>query len=267
MEYGAIVAAAAALISQFVSIGKEQEAQALREDILRQYGPEILPHLDKAVAEQTGNSTLSGMSEDDSLRRRQMDTLSELENVYRSGGMTSADQAAMQLAGDTVAAQSGARAAEYGDAMRQRGLQNSGLAAALNVQGQQQATNALANMGRQNASDARNRALRALEAGAGLAGNIRGDDFRRSSAVAEAQDRINMFNAGQRTDANNYNLSLPQQNFDNRMLLNNARAAAANGVAAGYERAGDAARQTGAGVGNAALTYGMWGESKKKKEE
>lgn len=267
MEYAAIIAAAASLIGSLFGAGKDAEAAAIREQMLAQYGPEILPQLDQAVAEQNGGATLGNLTEDDSLRRKQLDALSELENVYRSEGMTSADRAAMDLAGDNVAAQAGARSAEYGQAMRQRGLQNSGLAAALNVQGQQTAANTLGGMSRANAVDARTRALRALESGAGLAGNIRSDDFRRQQALAEAQDRINLFNTGLRSDANNYNLGLSQQNFDNTMLLNQARTGAANGVATGYERGADADRQTGAGVGNAALSYGMWGEDKKKKDE
>ena len=267
MEYAAIAAAAAGLISSLIGSGKDAEAQALRQQMLAQYGPEILPHLDQAVAQQNGGASLGTMQEDDSLRRRQLDALSQLEDVYRTGGNTAADRAAMELAADNVGARASQQGSDYEQAMRQRGMANSGLAAALQAQGQQSAANALGGMSRANAADARSRALRALESGAGLAGNIRDADFRRQQALAEAQDRINMFNTEQRTGADVYNRGLPQQQFDNAMLLNNSRANAANGVAAGYERSGQAARDTGAGVGNSLLTYGMWGESKKKKGE
>lgn len=266
MEYAAIIAAGVSLISSLMGAGKDAQAQAVRQQMMDQYGPEILPKLDAAIAEQNGGASLGTMQEDDSLRRRQLDALSELENVYRSGGNTAADRAAMELAADNVGAQTGARASEYQQAMAQRGMQNSGLAAALQVQGQQTAANALGGMSRANAVDARSRALRALEAGAGLAGNIRSDDFRRQSALAEAQDRINLFNTGQRSDANAYNRGIPQQNFDNQMLLNNARSDAANGVATGYERGAQGDRETGAGAANSILSYGMWGEERNRKK-
>jgi len=264
MEYAAIAAAVVGLITALISAGKDAEAQALKESVVAQYGPEIIPHLERAQAEQVPGSTLAGMPEDDSLRRRQLDALSELENVYRNEGTTPADVAAMQLASDNVISQANARASQYGQAAIQRGMVNSGLAAALQSQGQQDATNALAGASRQNAVDARSRALRALESGAGLAGSIRGQDFQRAQSIAEAQDRINAFQAQLNTDANNYNLSLPQQNFENLMQVLNARANAVNGVAAGLEGQADDIRAGGAGASNAALTYGMWGDSKKK---
>lgn len=211
-----------------------------------------------------GPAAMQGMPEDDSLRRRQMDALAELDNVYKSEGTTEADRAALQLANDSVAGRANADAAQAAQAMRQRGAVNSGLGYALNIQGQQNAANALGGMSRQNQVDARSRALRALEGGAGLAGNVRGQDLAHSSELAGAMDRIGMFNATQRASADAYNRGLPQQEFDNAMLLQNARANAANGVAAGYERAGQSARDTGAGVGNSLLTYGMWGEEKNK---
>lgn len=265
MEYAAIAAAITSFITMLVGAGKDAEAQALRQKMLDQYGPELLPHLERAEAQQMGPSALASMPEDDTLRRSQMNALSELENIYASEGMTDADKAALELANNTVAARANADAAQASQAMAQRGVRNSGLGYALNIQGQQNAANTLGNMARQSQVDARSRALRALEAGAGLAGNIRGDDFRRASELSGAQDRIAMFNATQRADAQRYNLGLSQQDFDNKMLLANARTGVAGGVAAGYERAGQSARETGAGAANAMLTYGMWGDKKGKK--
>lgn len=265
MGYAAIAAAAVGLITSLISAGQEAEAQKLRKQILDQYGPEMLPHLERAEAVQMHGSALEQMPEDDSLRRQQLDVMSELENMYSSGGNTEADKASMELANDAVAGRAGADAAQAQHAMSQRGVQNSGLGYALNVQGQQNAANTMGTMARQNQVSARDRALRALESSADLAGNIRGDDFRHSETLGSAEDRIAMFNAAQQSDANAYNRGINQQEFDNEMLLNQARAGAANGVATGYERAGQAARETGAGLGNAALTYGMWGEERKKK--
>jgi hypothetical protein len=232
--------------------------------LLEQYGPELLPHLEEAEAMQTQRASLG--AEDPRMRSAQLDALTQLQDVYAQGGMTEADRAAMSLANDAVSGRANQDAAEAAHAMQQRGLVNSGLGYAMNVAGQQNAATALGQMSRQNQVDARSRALQALSQGANLAGNIRGDDFRWNEAQASAQDRINMFNAQQQADTQRYNLGLAQQQFDNQMMLNQARGQAANGVAGGYERGAQATRETGAGVGNALLTYGMWGEKQKEKK-
>lgn len=261
MEYAAIAAFAAALIGELIGAGKEAEAQKLREDILAEYGPGLLPHLERAEAQTIGRTAYSDITEDATLRNSQMGALRELEDIYANEGMTTADRAAMEMANDQVSARASSDYQNLMQGLARRGIQNSALGTALASDVSQSSANALGTMARQNAVDARGRALRALEAQAGLAGDIRDADWRRLSEVAEAQDRIAVFDAGQRADADRYNLGLAQQGFDNQMLLLQARAAAANGVAGGYERAGQNARQTGAGVGQSFIT---WGTQKEK---
>jgi len=262
MEYAAIAAIAAALIGELFGAGKEAEAQKLREQILAEYGPGLLPHLEQAEAQTLGRTALSGITEDSGLRETQMDVLRELEGIYANEGMTGADTAAMQLANDQVSARASSDYQNLMQDMAARGMGNSGLSTALASGVSQSAANSLGSMARQNQVDARGRALRALESRAGLAGNVRDADYRRLSDVAEAQDRIAMFDAGQRADVQAYNLGLPQQQFDNQMLMLNARANAANGVAAGHERAAAQSRQTG---GQAAQGFLTWGTQKEKK--
>lgn len=262
MEYAAIAAMIASVVGALIGSGQDAKAQEVRQKALDQYGPELLPHLERAEAQQIPGTAFGAMQEDDSLRGRQVQTLQSLQNEYDTGGMTAADKGANQLAFNDAAARTESNSRGIENSMAQRGQAGGVANMALEQQAAQGATNQAANMARGNASDARMRALQALEAGGNLAGNVRTQDYRRLSDVAGAQDTLNQFNAGQRAATQAHNLQIPQENFDNAMLENNARANASNGVAAGYERGGQAARETAGGVGQGMITWG----TKKKKE-
>lgn len=261
MEYAAIAAIVASVVGALVGAGQDAQAAKVRQEALDMYGPELLPQLEKAEAEQLDGTAFGQLQEDGSLRSRQLQTLAQLEDVVANEGTTEADRAANELAFNDAAGATESASRGIENSMRQRGQSGGPGDYALQLQAQQGATNQAANMARANASDARMRALRAMESGGDLAGDVRGQDYQRLSDVAQAQDAANQFNNVQRTAANAYNLSLPQQNFDNVMLMNNAKANAANGVAAGYERGGQAARETAGGVSQGFITLG----TKKKK--
>ena len=264
MDFAAVAAMIVSVVGALAGAGEDAKAQALRQQMLDQYGPELLPHLERAEAQQINGTAFGQLQEDDSLRSRQLETLAGLENVVDSEGTTEADRAANQLAFDDASARTESATRGVANSMAQRGQSGGPADYALQLQAAQGSTNQAANMARQNAGAARMRALQALEAGGNLAGDVRSQDYRRLSDVASAQDEMNQFNAGQRSAAQAHNLDLPQQEFDNEMLLNNAQANAANGVAAGYERGGQAARETAGGVSQGMIT---WGTKKKKGDE
>jgi hypothetical protein len=262
----AIIAAGTALIGALISAGKEGEAQRVREQMAAQYGPEILPDLDRAVAQQAGPA--APRVENDANRREQLATLAELDNVYRTGGRTDADEAAYTQAGRKVAARAGQRAGEQTIETARRGQAGSPLSAAMASQNGQDELEALAQLDAEVASSGRDRALGALTAKGQLASGIRGDDWRALNAEADATDIANRFNASQRQATEMYNVQLPQQEFQNDMQRRAAQNQARAGVAAGLEGQGAAARQTAAGLGNAALSYGQgWDWGQKKKED
>jgi hypothetical protein len=266
MDYAAIVAAVAGVISALVGIGKDAEAQMLREKMAAEYGDEILPDLDAAVAQEAGKSAFDGATEDTTGRRAQLDALGELDDVYQSGGRTDADQAAYNQAARQVAMRAASRAGGIGIETARRGG-NQNMSALLSAQSGQDELEALAALDADIAASGRNRAFEALRAKSGLASGIRGDDWRSQEAQLSAIDLANRFNASQRQAAEMYNVGLPQQRFENRMDLISKRNAALEGVAAGAERAGAAARQTGAGIGNAALSYGQAWDWKQQKDK
>lgn len=264
MEYAAIAAMIASVVGALIGAGEDAKAQQVRQEALDAYGPELLPHLEKAEAQQIPGTAFGQLQEDGSLRSRQLQTLAGLEDVVANNGTTEADRAANQLAFNDAAGRTESNTRGIQNSMAQRGQAGGVADFALQQQAAQGATNQAANMARANTADARMRALQAMEAGGNLAGQVRGQDYRRLSDVASAQDELNQFNAGQRGAAQAHNLQIPQEQFDNEMLLNNARANASNGVAAGYERGGQAARDTAGGVGQGMIT---WGTKKKKEGE
>lgn len=255
----AIIAAGTALIGALISAGKEGEAQKLRQQIAAEYGQEILPELDKAIAQQAGQA--APRTENDANRRSQLDVLAQLDDEYQNAGHTAADEAAYNSAGRKVSQRAGQRAGEIGiDAARSG---RSGMSPALQSQAGQDELEALASLDADVASSGRDRGLQALGMKGQLTSGVRGDDWRSLNAGADATDLMNRFNATQRQGAEMYNVGLPQQQFNNNMQRLAAQGAARSGVAGGLEGQGAAARQTAAGLGNAALSYGSawdWGQ-------
>lgn len=267
MEYAAVAAAFASILTALISAGKEGEAQHLRNQIAAEYGPEILPELDKAVAEGAGDSAFAGLRERDDGRREQLDVLRELENVYETGGRTRADEAALDVAGRRVSQRAGQQKGDVAISAAQRGQRGTGLEAVLASQSAQDELEALASLDAEVASSGRNRALQALQANGALASGVRGDDWRSMSEVASATDLQNRFNASQQQQTNMYNATLPQQEFDNEMRRLGAQGAAREGAARGIDASAAGVRQTGAGIGNAALSAGAAWDWKNKKED
>lgn len=266
MGFGEVFGAVVAAIGMFYSMGKDEEAASLRRRMAAEFGDEILPELDKAVAQEAGSSAFQGLTEDSTGRREQLDVMDELQAIYDTGGMTPGDQAAANQASRQVSSRAASRAGGIGlEAARRGGSQN--MAAVLGAQSGQDELEALAGLNADIVASSRQRALQALQARGGMAGQLRGQDWNVASDRASAMDVQNRFNASQRQAAEMYNVGIPQMRFNNQMALKGARNAANEGVAQGAERMGAAGRQTAAGVGNAAVSYGQawdWGQDDKE---
>jgi len=257
MDYAALIAAVAGIIGGLVAAGKEGEAQQLRLKMVAQYGPEILPDLEKAVAEQAGDSQFADLAPDQRAQATQDEVSSQMSDIYDTAGQTSQDEAAYDVARRGVSQRASSNAGNIAISGARRGVGNSGVGAALASQSGQDELEALAGLNAQIAASGRDRALQALTARGGLATSQRGQSWNEASGKASAMDLMNRFNASQRQAAGMYNAGLPQQNFDNILRLNQARDGATAGVVGGLEKQGDDARQTAAGVGNSALSYGQ----------
>lgn len=270
MGYAEIIAAVVAAITSMVAAGQENEAQRLRERIAAEYGPEILPDLDKAIAQTAGKSAFEGMSEDALGRNTQRDVDAELADIYDSGGRTAEDEAAYDVARRNVSKRAASQAGNVAISAAQRGQTGTGLSAVLASQSGQDELDALAGLNAEVAASGRQRALQALQARAGNAANMRSQDWGVRSDQASAADLMNRFNASQKQGAEMYNVGLGQQQFDNRMAQLGAQSAANGNVAAGIDQQAKGTRQTGAGVANATLSYGQgwdWAQDPKKKKD
>jgi hypothetical protein len=251
------VAAAATAIGAAIAQGEIDKANAIRQKVLEQYGDDVIPHLDKAIAQEVGPTALAAIKEDPETRGSQVDVMRKLQEVYQQGGQTKEDEAALQLANEGAQQQSSSDYQSLQQNLAARGQGNNpALAAAMAARASGDVVNATARSRRETMADARGRAFQALQASGNLAGNIRGQDYQQASALASAQDRINQFNAGQRTNADNENNRRKLQKFQTDMELRNARGNAYRDIAQGHTDSANNAKSTAAGIANAASSAG-----------
>lgn len=255
MDYAQIIGAFVAAFGFLIGEGKEAEAQALRAKIAAQFGPEILPQLDEAVATHVGQSAFESTFENPDARARQVSIDDELSNIYDTAGQTDEDQAAYNVARRNVASQSKSRAASNAQQLAARGQAGSPLAAVLAAQAAQDETNALGAMDDNIASDSRGRALQALNMRASNASDIRRQDWNALGAKASAMDIQNRFNAANDQQANMYNAGLPQQRYENELRRRAAQGNAYNGMALGLEGSADRTRAAFGGTATAISQY------------
>lgn len=265
MEYAAVIGAVVGLFTQLLAMGQEGEALALRKQLAAQYGDDILPHLDRAVAQVAPDSAfgqLAGTS-----NRSQLDVDQELQNIYDTAGQTTADQAAYDVARRGVSQAAGQQAGDIASMSARRGGVTGGLQAALISQTGQDELNALGGLNASIAADSRGRALQALMGRASNAASMRGQDWKEASDRAAALDLTNRFNASQRQQAELTNQQLPQQAFNNHLALLAGRQGATEGAAGNLERAAAGTRQQGAQLGQSAISFGQaWDDDEKEKK-
>lgn len=176
-----------------------------------------LPELQRAIAEQTGGNAFDSAQIDPATRAYQMQALDRLGQEVRTKGLTEEDLAAqnqaLMAAGRFESGQRGA--AEQRAASRGMGGAMSAQLAAL--QGQQSAVNQANANAIDVAGQNRQRYMAALGQLGNQAGSVRGQDWAQAAARAQAQNQINQFNTGMRWSAQQHNLGLPQQNFQNQV--------------------------------------------------
>jgi hypothetical protein len=261
MPWAAIIAAGAAVVSAVIGelqrAGKQAEARQLYQLALNAYGPDKAPELKDLVAQQLGETEFAKLREDPRLRDAQLAALSKLEREYETGGMTDADIAALRVAQQQVAARAGSDYESVRQMLARMGQDASGMrAASLYAAAGQGAADAMGNMAGQQQLAARQRALAALEAAAGLAGSMRGFEYGVLADRARAQDDINRFNARMRADIDRYNKELEQRRFLNRMRLADSRLGIYDRMAGNYQREGEEASRRGENMAQAFLSFG-----------
>lgn len=166
-------------------------------------GADIDPRLADFIAQQDSN--MNNVSVDPRLKDQQMATMSALDDIINSGGMTLSDRAAMNEIQGQVGAEDRGRREAIKQNMAMRGMGGSGMELLQMLDSGQAATDRSSQAGMDTAAMAQQRALDAILAQGSMAGNIRGQDFGEQSQIAQAQDAINQFNASNQNAMNQYN--------------------------------------------------------------
>lgn len=168
---------------------------------------------DPIAVQEMGPSAFDSIDIDPRLQSDQYAALDSLANLAQSGGMNAQDEANLaRIQNQTATADKGRRDAIQQN-MQQRGMGGSGLELLQQLQSNQAATNRQAQQGLDVAGMGQDRALQAIQMGAGMAGNMQSQQFGQQAQQAQANDALSRFNAGQRTTNRQWN-SDRQQNTD-----------------------------------------------------
>lgn len=152
------------------------------------------------VNAEAGPSAFVGLEGDPAARDYQMRALDQLYSQGTSGGLDPASQARLRAASNQAAAATNGAQGQISQQYAMRGAGGGGSELAARLAAAQGGATAQAAAGTQAAGDASTRALSALSAAGGLAGQTRGQTWNEQAGSANAQDVMGRFNAGQRLD-------------------------------------------------------------------
>lgn len=174
-------------------------------------------------------SQLAGIKVDPSLMNAQMQSLTQLQQIASSGGLTPQDKAQLQQINNQVNAQNAGRQLSVQQQAQQQGVGGSGFDLAARLGAAQQANNAASDAGTNVAANAQQRALQAIQQSGQLGGQIQQEQFGEAAQKAAAQDAVNQFNTGLQQQTNLTNTANAQQ--ANALNFTNANQVAANNTA------------------------------------
>jgi len=242
-------------------MSRAEQLKLLRE-LMEEYRNVPLPELERLTGEELGPSALEGVGGDPALRDAQLAALGELQDVYRSGGLSLGDEAALSKVLGQSSRQEGRQRARLSEDFAARGQLGSGAQLAMALQGQQ----ATAQRGRDEALEraamAQKRSMDAILQRGRIAGEVRGQDYGEKARAAEARDAIARYNAASREKAKYYNSGLGQQQFNNRLARLSGSQGATNNLANFHGQGAQDARSAGAGYGRALYeggrTFDSW---------
>lgn len=217
--------------------------------------------VDTALADvyTQGPTNLAGIEVDPRLVDAQMGALTSLQGIADSGGLTLADEAALnRIQSQTAQADRGRREAIMQN-MRASGMGGSGMDLLAQLQSSQAATDSASQQGLDVAGMAQQRALDAIMRGGGLAGDIRGQQFGEQATIRSAQDEIDAFNAANLTRGSQFNTSAINQgnqfNASNELGADQFNIATDVGIREGNANRTAGVNQFNAGQGNSMTQF------------
>jgi len=252
---GQILGIGAAAFGEWWNKADREKRDALLEQAQRLYDDLSPPELQALRAEQTGPSAFESIQVDPANREARNRAIRQLMEIGEQGGMDAGSMLALEQGRRAAAAQEQQGRAAVRQEFARRGLGGAG-EAALQQQAQQAAAGNAALGALQAGSDARARALQALQVGGGMAQTATSSDYQQEAARAAAMDRIAEFNARVRQDTNQFNAGQVQQGWNNRLALTDRMYGATRDRAGAYETEAERKRRIAGGVGQTFASTG-----------
>lgn len=159
------------------------------------------------------DSLMGGVATDPGLKDAQMGALRKLEEIGRSGGLLAADKALLAKTQHDASMQDRGRREAILQSMAAKGMSGTGNELLAQLDSSQAATERSSQAGLDIAGMAQQRALDSIAKAGTLGGQIRSQEFDEQAKRAQAQDAINNFNAGLKT----------QGSFNNAGIKNNSQ--------------------------------------------
>jgi len=159
--------------------------------------------------EQLQDTELRNILRNEQARQAQLDVLGEYQDLSQTG-LTAVDRAALTDIQNQIATQERGQREAILQNMAQRGLSGSGTELAANLLAGQSASQRASQMGMDQAAQAQQARLQALENVARMGQGLEETDFQRASRQAEASDVINQFNTRNKIVAESENLANKQ---------------------------------------------------------
>jgi hypothetical protein len=153
-----------------------------------------------------GSTAMEGISTDPALRGSQLSQIAALEKLRDQGGMTLTDEANLQKIKNAEMGKELSQRQAIMEQARQRGTGGSGMELMAMLQANQAGTNRQSQRDLEIAGMAQDRALQAGGQAAGLAGQVRGQDFSQEAQIAAAKDAASKFNASMLSGTDQFNV-------------------------------------------------------------
>lgn len=265
----AIIALGSALVGAAVSIWGAHEANKLFEKALDEYGELNPDTFEEFINRELGPSAFEQIQRDASLREAQMSALERLREIEESGGFDVRDRANLNRVMGEAARADQANRSQILEGFQQRGVSGSGAEHVAQLQSAQQAANRQHQGALDVAAQARQRYFDAIRERAGLAGDIRRQDWQEESDIARAKDHIDQLNWNREFDVHKDRNQGRQTNFQNQLGIADRKSGIyttqAGATKDSFDKAGAAISNAGQGLGEYVAEGGKFPWDKDKK--
>jgi hypothetical protein len=171
--------------------------------------PEALSYLGNFTPEELQATGLPAGVINQAMRQKQLQALGGVEQLSQTG-LSAIDRAALSEIQNEIAMQERGQRESILQNMAQRGISGSGQELAAQLQSSQAASQLASQQGMQQAAQAQQARVNALNNLSNMATGIESTDFERQAQKAQAQDVINQFNVQNRNVAGLRNLQTQQ---------------------------------------------------------